>query len=170
MEIRKSRKEDIEKIFELYKRVAAIEGGLARTKDEITKEYVEGFLSKSWESGLSLVACDGGKIVAEFHGYASPLKVFSHVMADLTIIVDPTCQGQGLGTAIFTRFLELIKSDFPHILKVELVHRESNSRSAHLYKKLGFVNEGRFVKKIRNVNGGFEDDILMGWFNPNYKD
>ena len=42
-------------IWTLYRAVAAIEGGLARTADEITTEYVQSFLYKSLTTGISLI-------------------------------------------------------------------------------------------------------------------
>ena len=49
-------REDTAAIFALYQAVAAIEGGLARTAEEISEEYIAHFLSKSLESGFCLVA------------------------------------------------------------------------------------------------------------------
>lgn len=52
--IRKSKNEDIEKIFKLYKDVASIPGGLARYEDEVTYEYVDDFIKKVSMMGYPL--------------------------------------------------------------------------------------------------------------------
>src|SRR5258708_4814699 len=95
--------EDQSPILELYRAVAAIEGGLARIAEEITDEYVANFLKKSLESGVSLVARqpENHKVIGEVHAYALGPKVFAHVLGELTIAVHPAFQGIGAGKALF---------------------------------------------------------------------
>lgn len=102
MDIRKATISDIQDILGLYNRVARIPGGLARLEDEIDAQYIEGFLSKSLESGLVYVAfSEKAKLVGEIHAYTPRLYCFSHVLSDLTIVVDPEAQRMGVGRAIF---------------------------------------------------------------------
>lgn len=56
--IRQASAEDAFPIEQLYKRVAAIEGGLARTTSEITSEYVHQFVLKSQQNGVEFVAVE----------------------------------------------------------------------------------------------------------------
>jgi RimJ/RimL family protein N-acetyltransferase len=53
-----------------------------------------------------------------------------------------------------------------HVGKIELLVRASNQRAIRLYAKLGFVEEGRFKRRVRVPDGSFVDDIAMAWF-PN---
>ena len=152
-------------LTELYRAVAAVEGGLARSEDEITEEYVSAFLIKSLESGISLVAREPEtrEIIGEIHAYALGPKVFGHVLGELTIAVHPAHQGRGVGKALFTELLAQVSRHRPDILRVELIARESNRKAIEFYRKLGFQIEGRLVGRIRGVTGGYEADIPMAW-------
>lgn len=159
--------EDGAAILSLYQAVAAIEGGLARTADEISAAYVDHFLRKSLETGVLLVARQHEQIVGEIHTYALGPKVFSHVLGELTIAVHPAAQGAGIGKALFTELLARVKQDRPNILRVELIARESNQKAIAFYRKLGFHAEGKFLSRIQSVGGGYEADIPMAWYrNP----
>ena len=110
--------EDCPAITKLYREVAAIEGGLARTADEISDEYVNNFVSKSIKSGIIVVARKDEKIIGEIHAYALEPKVFAHLLGELTISVHPNFQGFGVGKAIFTEFMRQVKETRPDILLV----------------------------------------------------
>ncbi len=159
--IRKTRAEDVEGIYTLYKRVARIPGGLARYEDEITKDYIEGFVRSSIERGLSLVVDIDGRIVGELHAYRPGLRVFDHILSDLTICIDPEFQGRGLGRRLFAEYIKRVKSEMKDILRVELIARESNRGAIEFYKSLGFVVEGSFAGRIRGVDGELEADIPL---------
>ena len=156
---------DVEPIKDLYLAVAAIEGGLARTADEISLEYVEHFVIKSANTGIIVVSRDpiSGQIIGEIHAYALGPKVFSHVLSELTIAVHPVHQGRGIGKELFTEFMRRVVIERPDILRVELIARASNRKAIEFYERLGFLIEGRFAGRILSVGGGFEDDIPMAW-------
>ncbi|MCK9408863.1 MAG: N-acetyltransferase [Bacteriovoracaceae bacterium] len=163
--LRKSFVNDIPGIEELYQRAAVHEGGLARTASEITRDYVEHFVSKSIYSGIEIIAAgdEPGRIVGEIHCYANGIAALSHVLTDLTIAVDPEYQGKGVGRMLFTELLNDVTVNRPDILRVELIARESNLRAISFYESLGFKKEGRLTKRIKRSNGDFEDDLVMGW-------
>ncbi len=149
----------------LYRTVAAVEGGLARTAEEITADYVSHFVQKSLARGVFLVARqpDTQEIIGEIHAYDLGPKVFAHVLGELTIAVHPRHQGRGVGKALFTAFLHHVSTERPDILRVELIARESNQKAIAFYQKLGFRIEGKFAGRIRSVQGGYEADIPMAW-------
>ncbi|GLI56206.1 N-acetyltransferase [Propionigenium maris DSM 9537] len=159
--IRKTRVEDIEGIYTLYRRVARIPGGLARYEDEITKDYIEGVIKSSMERGLSLVVDIEGRIAGELHAYRPGLRVFDHVLSDLTICIDPDLQGRGLGRELFEEYLKRVEVEMEEISRVELIARESNRGAIEFYRSLGFVVEGSFAGRIRGVDGELEADIPM---------
>lgn len=156
---------DCDELTQLYRDVAEIEGGLARTKSEIADDYAEHFVSKALTRGLILAArhSENGKIIGEIHASTPEPKVFAHVLGDLTIAVHPDFQGIGTGKALFTEFLNQVIQHRPEILRVELIARESNRKALAFYEKLGFRIEGRFEQRIRSVGGGYEADIPMAW-------
>lgn len=157
--------EDLTAVLSLYRRVAAIEGGLARTEAEITEEYVKGILARSLATGLSLVAGgeDGAGLLGEIHAYSLGPKTFAHVLGELTIAVHPDYHGMGIGKALFRTFLDDLEANRPDILRVELIARESNANAIAFYRKLGFEIEGRLEGRIRSLGGGYEADIPMAW-------
>ena len=167
--IRVSRVEYWQEILDLYRRVASIPGALARSKEEISTEYVRGFLKKSHESGVTMIAFSGMQIVGEIHAYKMEPSVFSHVLSDLTVVVHPDFRGKGIGRALFSAFLQEVKSSHSDILRVELIARESNKKAISMYESLGFQREGELKKRINSGKGVFEADIPMSWINPNFK-
>lgn len=168
MIVRHGRREDASAIQALYKAVAATPGGIARTPHEVTIEYVNDFVTHSLERGIILVAelPDSAGLAGELHAYRSELENFSHVMGDLTVAIHPDAQGRGLGRRLFTRLLEDVVRDHPHITRVELVTQEDNERALRLYESVGFKREGRFEGRIRGANGVLVADIPMGWLRP----
>ena len=171
MKFRTAAYDDHQKIKELYQRVAAVPGGIAREASEITDEYVDTFLRNSIEHGLIIVAEhpeDNTRIIAEIHGYKSSIKIFQHVISQVTIVVDPAFQGKKLGKTIFTIFQEEIAVNHRDIGRVELFTRESNAKALKFYQSIGFVIEGRFEMRIKNSDGTYEADIPMAWQNPNF--
>jgi ribosomal protein S18 acetylase RimI-like enzyme len=166
--VRKTTAADEAAIFDLYKRVAIEDGGIARTEAEITEGYVHHFLSHSLADGLSVVAEIDGQIIGELHTYPIGPKIFEHVLSNLTVGVHPDFQGQGIGRQLFTYLLTLIENEMPHILRVELNTRDGNERAIALYQSVGFLLEGRSKHRTKLVNGQFFDDLVMDWMNKNY--
>lgn len=169
VKLRKSRPEYWMELLDLYRNVASYPGGLARTADELIGEYIRQFQKKAQETGISLIALSGMKIVGEIHAYKLDPKVFSHVLTELTIAVHPDFQGMGVGKALFTGFLKEVENLRSDILRVELISRESNLKAIRFYESLGFKQEGRFEQRIARGDGTFEADIPMAWINPNFR-
>ena len=165
---RPSDSHDLDAIYRLYKLVAAQPIGIARSPEEVTKEYVANFMEQSAANGIELVIDhpdQPGEIIAEIHCMQPAVKIFNQVLNELTIAVHPGFQGQGLGKNIFASLLDFIKTRRTDILRVELFVQESNQRAIALYQKLGFVAEGRFEKRIMGKHQQLEADIPMAWIN-----
>ncbi|MFK8011693.1 MAG: N-acetyltransferase family protein [Marinicellaceae bacterium] len=163
--MKKTALSDASGVFDLYKKVTSIEGKLARLRSEIDHLYISGFIEKSLNQGLSLVATDiKQQIVGEIHAYSSGLSCFSHVLTELTIAVDPNKQGLGVGRKLFEGFLQEVNENFKHILRVELIALESNQKAIQFYQTLGFQKEGLLQNRIKNSDGNYESDITMAWF------
>lgn len=168
--IRLANPNDLENIFALYKRVAGKKGGIAREVDEITEDYIANNLKNSSENGICLVIAEKenpDRLIAELHCYKLKPRVFKHILSELTVVVCPAFQGQGLGKMLFEQLIFLVESERNDILRIELIARESNQKAIGLYQRLGFVIEGRLEKRIY-ANGKFEADIPMVWFNQKY--
>lgn len=172
MHFRTANLNDLQKIKDLYTAVARQQGGIARHAEEVTAEYIQHFIRKSLHDGLIIVGehpDDPQRVVAEIHASKAGIKVFDHVLGDLTLAVHPDFQGRRIGRTIFTIFLEEVARNRPDIGKVELITREGNLRAIKLYESLGFRIEGRLEMRIRTPEGALEADIPMGWINPNFE-
>lgn len=170
--VRQSIPADKLKIFSLYRKVARISGGIARSEDEVSEAYIDDFMHHSASTGVEFVVehpHNTELIIAEMHGYKMIPKAFAHVLSNLTIAVDPDFQGKGIGKLMFTHFIENISQNRPDILRVELVTQESNAKAIGLYQSLGFVLEGRMEKRIGFFNKAIEADLPMAWFNKNFQ-
>lgn len=164
MQLRRLEIDDCADVFELYKRVSIVPGGLARMANEVEEEYVRDFVLKTISNGVGYVLIsDEAKLVAEIHAYKTGLFCFSHVLSDLTIAVDPAMQGVGVGRQIFEKFMNAVVNEREDISRVELVARESNSKAISFYETLGFKIEGRMLSRIKNSDGSLEADIPMAW-------
>jgi len=161
--IRKITNDDIDNIYSLYKATASIPGGLARYQNEITEEYIIDFVSKSISRGLSLVAEIDGRVVGELHAYKPEIKVFNHVLSELTICIHPDYQGKKYGAGLFSEFMKIVKNEMKEIKRIELIARESNRKAIIFYQSLGFKIEGCLRNRIDGIHNKLENDIPMGW-------
>lgn len=154
---------DFSGIKMLYQTVARQGGGIARTEDEITDDYIRHNLDTALTRGISYVAKVDEQIVGEIHAYPPAPQLFAHILSDLTIAVHPDFQGAGVGRAIFSALLDEVKQQRPHILRVELFVRQSNLKAIAFYQSLGFEIEGHFQQRVRRSDGNLEADIPMAW-------
>ena len=72
-------------------------------------------------------------------------------------------RGQGVGTALLRTLLEWAEAN-PLIEKVGLEIFATNETAIRLYKKLGFVEEGRRPKEVKFGPGRYVDTVAMHRF------
>jgi len=161
---------DVQSIQALYQKITSIPDRIIRRKDEITKGYINDFLTKSLTNGISLKASKmNGAIIGEIHAYTPHIYAFQHLLTDLTIMVDPAFHGRGIGRSLFETFLTKVQTEYSHIYRVELYVREQINKNVQFYKSLGFINEGRQEGKIFMGEGMLQTPLHMVWFNPSFK-
>ncbi len=149
-------------LLALHRAVAEDPNGIARLPEEITDEYIASLLTISPPSGLQLVVeNEAGQLIGEIHGSKYGLRIFDHILGNLTIVVHPSQQGKGIGKLLFTNFLSEVHQHFPEIKRIELEARASNEASLGLYRSLGFEQEGVYRNKTQNRDGSFVDSIPM---------
>ena len=153
------RLEDTEALLQLHWRVATISGGIIRSAAEIDLSYMTKTVVATVEKGLGFCVRsveDPALIFGAIHAYRSGPQAFRHILADLTIVVDPEWQGRGLGRLLFSSFMESVQNSLPDILRVELFVRENHKKAIRLYESFGFVQEGVQRHKIYNQEGKLE--------------
>lgn len=164
--IRQAKPGDHERLVQLYRAVALVPDGIARTPGEVTDEYVAGFMARAAASGIEIVFEEDGRLLGEIHASCVGIASLAHLLTDLTIAVHPQAQGRGVGRRLFQALLEHVTRSMPHITRVELFARDSNTRARALYASLGFVEEGRLRARVNNSRGEPETDTIMGWLRP----
>ncbi len=95
------------------------------------------------------------------HALLEPMSLaaISHIFR-LTIVVHPGHTDRGVGRALMSDIVAWASSDH-RVEKIELLVRATNERAIQLYRKFGFVEEGRFIKRIKLQDGRYLDDIAM---------
>ena len=161
LSIRRVRPADAAPIRELYR--AAAEGGtLARMPDEVDDAYVAEFMHAA-KNGLELVAEAGGTVVGDLHATRLAPRQFARTLGELTIAVHPAHQGQGIGKALFTEFMRIVREEMPDIERVELFAWDENTGALRLYESVGFKFEGTLPKRVRTDSGEWRHDVVYGW-------
>lgn len=110
--------------------------------------------------GVYLVAELEGHLIG--HAVLDPnqLEAISHVAQILTT-VHPGHQGHGIGQKLTEHLIEWARSRTP-LEKIELQVRSCNSPAISLYKKVGFQEEGRWLRRVKLGDDQYVDDVLMG--------
>jgi RimJ/RimL family protein N-acetyltransferase len=108
-----------------------------------------------WELDRTFVAFVGSEIVGELHIEPTPFG-----FGEVGMMVAAGWRGRGIGTALLVDAIAWARQRGLH--KLSLGVFPSNEPALALYRKLGFVEEGRRVKHIRRVSGELWDLVEMG--------
>jgi len=103
----------------------------------------------------SLVAVADGRIVGMLH-----VEVSRYGFGELGMLVDRGWRGRGVGSALVQAAIGWAQGKGLHKLCLEVFGR--NSAAIGLYRKAGFVEEGRRIRQYRRANGELWDSIVMG--------
>ncbi len=109
----------------------------------------------SWTIDETLVAVAAGEIVGSVH--IGPTR---HGFAEIGMAVAREWRGRGVGSALLAASIEWARERGLH--KLSLGVFAHNAAAIALYRKFGFVEEGRRVKQFRRANGELWDAIDMG--------
>lgn len=114
--------------------------------------------------GRYLIAEADGGPVGHACLWPMPLRRIAHVLR-LDLCVHVGHWRQGHGEALLRALLDWAGGQ-PSARKVELLVRAENAAAVALYRKLGFVEEGRLRERVRLPSGRFVDDISMAVMLP----
>ena len=127
----------------------------------ITVEQEVNFLENisSMKNAIYLVAYNGEKIVGclSFSGGSRPR--IAHT-GEFGVSVLKEYWGKGIGTELIAYLLDWCRRS-GIIRKVNLRVRTDNQSAIHVYKKLGFVEEGIITREFC-INNCFYDSLCMG--------
>jgi RimJ/RimL family protein N-acetyltransferase len=112
--------------------------------------------SSSGRSVRSTFVADGdGRLVGMLH-----VEVSRFGFGELGMCVDRDWRGRGVGTALVLAAIEWSRAEGLHKLCLEVW--PTNAAAIALYRKHGFVEEGRRVKQLRRASGELWDTLVMG--------
>ena len=152
-------------LWDAERRTAMTPGFLASRPEEILVDACRAKIETLANHGRYVVAELDGTLVG--HAFLEPLGMLAAVahVFQLTMVVHPGHLGRGIGATLLKDLLDWVQRD-SRVKKVELRVRATNQRAIALYRKFGFVEEGRFRNRIALPNGTLADDLSMAWFPP----
>ena len=109
----------------------------------------------SWTLDGTLVAVAGGELVGSLHVERSRFG-----FGELGMSVAREWRGRGVGSALLAAAIEWAREQDMHKLSLSVFPH--NAAAIALYRKFGFVEEGRRVKQFRRANGELWDALDMG--------
>src|SRR6516165_5424590 len=143
---------DARAMAESFAAVAEERDGIA-TEPPVDIEERAALFSRSTDG--SVVAVAGGRIVGFLH-----VEVSRHGFGDFGMLVDRDWRGRGVGSALIQAAIGWARSQGLHKLCLEVFAH--NAAAIALYRKSGFVEEGRRVKQYRRASGELWDSLVMG--------
>jgi len=143
---------DARAMAESFAAVAEERDGIA-TEPPVDIEERAALFARSMDG--SVVAVAGGRIVGFLHVEAS-----RHGFGEFGMLVDRDWRGRGVGSALIQAAIGWARGQGLHKLCLEVFAH--NAAAIAVYRKSGFVEEGRRVKQYRRANGELWDSIIMG--------
>ncbi len=143
---------DSRAMAELFAAVAAERAGIATEPPVDIDERAAQFAQTA---AGSVVAVAGGQVVGMLHVEAS-----RHGFGDVGMLVDRGWRGLGVGSALVQAAISRARDQGLHKLCLEVFAH--NTAAIALYRKSGFVEEGRRIRQYRRAIGELWDSVVMG--------
>lgn len=121
---------------------------------------------KSWIKDLNenprslLLGAECESKLVGFLFFISNSKIKNAHVGEFGVNVHPSYQRVGIGRALIQTLLNWAKEN-ALVEKVSLQVFASNTNAINLYQSLGFIEEGRHVKAVKQTNGEYIDVIQM---------
>ena len=112
-------------------------------------------LAARWEIDGTLIAVAEGDLVGQIHIDPSWMR-----FGDIGMMVAADWRGRGVGTALVAAAIDWALAHGLH--KLALGVFPHNQAAIVLYRKFGFVEEGRLRRHVRRADGQLWDLIEMG--------
>ena len=139
-------------LAELFAAVAEERDGIA-TEPPVDIDQRAAQFARSFDS--SVVAVVGSQVIGMLH-----VEVTRHGFGEIGMLVDRGWRGCGVGLALMQSAIGLAQERSLHKLCLEVFAH--NAVAIALYRKCGFVEEGRRTAQYRRASGELWDTIVMG--------
>ena len=151
-EIRQARPEDGRALAELFATVAEERDGIATEPPVDVEARTSQFAASA---AGTIVAVAEGSIIGSLHVETSRFGFGEFGMA-----VSREWRGRGVGSALLAAAIEKARREGLHKLALEVFPH--NEAAIALYRRFGFVEEGRRVRHYRRASGELWDSVIMG--------
>ena len=159
--IRDAAPDDLEVILALNNRLIPVDATAWTERLETIEERHDWFAHKQADGWPVLVADLDGKVVgfATYGEFRDNAKWEGYrFTAELTIHVDPTCHGSGIGRSLMEALVERARADGLHTLVAAV--DSTNEGSIRFHERLGFVETAR-MPEIGFKFGRWLDLVLL---------
>jgi RimJ/RimL family protein N-acetyltransferase len=109
----------------------------------------------SWTLDGTIVAVADGEVIGSIH-----VQTSGHGFGEIGMAIAREWRGRGVGSALMVAAIDWARTEGLH--KLSLGVFAHNAAGLALYRKFGFVEEGRRVKHYRRQSGELWDSIEMG--------
>jgi RimJ/RimL family protein N-acetyltransferase len=161
--IRRPDEHDAENIINYSRQLFASTDQVLTTPEEydITPEHEKIWINNINRStaSLLLIADVDNKIAGMLFFIQNAKRKNAHT-GEFGVSVHPEFQGIGIGRQLITTLLNWAKNN-SSIEKVYLNVFATNKKAIELYRGLGFIEEGRHVKAVKQVDGRYVDVLQM---------
>ena len=103
----------------------------------------------------SVVAVADSQVIGILH-----VEATRHGFGEIGMLVERGWRGRGVGSALVRAAISLAREQRLHKLSLEVFAH--NTAAIALYRKCGFVEEGRRARQYRRASGELWDSIVMG--------
>jgi L-amino acid N-acyltransferase YncA len=151
-EVRPARAGDAPAMAELFAAVAAERTGIA-SEPPVDIAQRTAIFAAGTEG--SFVAVAGDQVIGLVR-----VKPSHHGFGDLAMLVDRDWRGRGAGSALVQAAIGWARARGLHKLSLEVFTH--NEAAIALYRKCGFIEEGRRPRQYRRASGELWDAVVMG--------
>jgi RimJ/RimL family protein N-acetyltransferase len=148
--VRPAEERDRRALAELFASVASERDGIAAEPPVDVEAW-----AANWGLEGTIVAVAGDEIVGELRVEPS---WFGY--GEIGMMVAAGWRGRGVGSALVAAAIEWARAQGMHKLSLSVFPH--NAAAIALYRKFGFVAEGRRIRHLRRANGELWDLIDMG--------
>jgi L-amino acid N-acyltransferase YncA len=150
--VRAAQAGDARAVAEIFAAVAEERDGIA-TEPPVDIDERTALFARS--AGGSFVAVARGRIIGMLH-----VEVSRYGFGEFAMLVERGWRGRGVGSALVRAAVDWARGRGLHKVCLEVFAH--NAAAIALYRKSGFIEEGRRVKQYRRADGELWDSIVMG--------